>query len=204
MTRGQPEYAARSARSGGHPVARSSTARPTLLPTPRSAWHNDESSTSLRPTCMNSSATLEELNRAFVLDRRRARRKRAEVSALAGFRILLPRIQPVTSVGQLADHRASHSLRGARRRTPRPRRTPRSEQQPSRFFSAHSANSAFIFRDVFIASSLRRLRTPERQQQNDKPDRADHDHRHAPAHGHCPHARTLDFRRRRDQRGTGG
>ena len=47
---------------------------------------------------------LEVLNFALALLRRFFRRKRSEVTAFAGARIFLPRIKPIFSACQLADH----------------------------------------------------------------------------------------------------
>jgi hypothetical protein len=52
----------------------------------------------------------EELYRAFVFLSFGQRRKRAQVAAFAGFRILLPRIQPVLSGFQFADHACQLSI----------------------------------------------------------------------------------------------
>jgi hypothetical protein len=52
----------------------------------------------------------EELYRAFVFLSFGQRRKRAQVAAFASFRILLPRIQPVLSGFQFADHACQLSI----------------------------------------------------------------------------------------------
>jgi hypothetical protein len=61
-------------------------------------WPRADESTPLAP------ATLEELHRALVLLGRLPARKRAEVAALAGARVLLARIEPVLARLELADH----------------------------------------------------------------------------------------------------
>src|SRR5262245_38446721 len=61
-------------------------------------------------SCLSS---LEELHGALVPFGGRARLERAEVAALAGLGIFLPRVEPVRSVGELPDHDA---LGGRRRR----------------------------------------------------------------------------------------
>src|SRR4051794_11044285 len=51
-----------------------------------------------------SSMPLEVLHRVLVLERGRARRKRSEIAPLAGFRVLLARIEAVLARRKLADH----------------------------------------------------------------------------------------------------
>src|SRR5947209_18689971 len=87
---------------------RSSGARPsTALSKPALA----SSHASARASCSRSAAivdvdlmTFEELDRALVLFRGRARRERAEVPALPRFRIVFPRIQAILPRAQLPDH----------------------------------------------------------------------------------------------------
>src|SRR4026209_1543767 len=57
-----------------------------------------------------SAATLEELHGAFVLLGGRTRAERAEITALSRFRVLLARIETISSVLQLANHGRSPAL----------------------------------------------------------------------------------------------
>src|SRR5436190_16747447 len=67
----------------------------------------------------SSSAPLEKLYRPLVAFRRRARAKRAEVSALAGPRVLLARVEPVLAAFDLPYHRCIQA--SSLRLTPSPR-----------------------------------------------------------------------------------
>src|SRR5215510_12285648 len=58
-------------------------------------------------TMLGSSMPLEVLHRTLLLERGCARRKRTEIAALAGLRVLLARIEAVLARGQLADHGGS-------------------------------------------------------------------------------------------------
>ena len=58
----------------------------------------------------SDSATLEILHRLFVLLRRGARFKRAEIPSLACLRILLPRIQAIATGLKFSDHKQMRPL----------------------------------------------------------------------------------------------
>src|SRR5258708_27535933 len=73
-------------------------------------------------------APLEELHRALMLLRGRARLEGAEVAAPAGLGILLSRIQPVLACLQLSNHvRLRRCLHGSRQGACRPRERRRAQ-----------------------------------------------------------------------------